>query len=155
MAEETIMNNKTEKSGTVENFSINTICQLNGLLGQLREVVECHQDEDARQIGLSVVHLLENEDRKSLECLKILVGKYPGISILQQRLAETYISLQEDEKAIPHFEQAVKLDKKNYTAMIWLALCYYRSSSPEKGSVIFDWLREKIYLLHIASCDSA
>lgn len=149
------MINETENSGTSGNFSIKKICQPNGLLGQLREVVECHHDEDARQIGLSVVHLLENDDRRSLECLKTLVGKYPDVSILQQRLAETYLSVREDERAVIHFERAVKLDKKNYTAMFWLALCYYRSSSPEKGAIIFDRLREKVYLLHIADSDPA
>lgn len=142
----------SEKSEIPTNLSITTICRLNGLVSQLREVVECHQDEDARQIGLSVVHLMENEERKSLECLKTLVEKYPDISILQQRLAETYLSLQEDENAVIHLEKAVKLDKKNYTAMFWLALCYYRVSSLEKGSIIFDWLRENIYLLHVTSC---
>ena len=117
----------------------------------LREVVSSHPDKNAQRLGLSVVYLLEENDDKLIECLELLIASHPKVLIFQRWLAEVYISRQEYTEAIAYLEKVAKLNKHDFAAMIWLALCYFETSEMEKGGGVFKILREHIYLLRVSS----
>lgn len=138
---------KKESYGT---FAIEKICQANNLLEVLRKVVESHPNKDAQNLGMSIVYLLAEKDEKSLECLYSLAALYPEIPIIQRRIAEMMINSTKYPNAVSLLENVIKLDKKDFTAMFWLALCYYETGQSEKGSKTFEQLRESVFLLHVS-----
>ena len=106
-------------------FSLEKVCRSSKPLKNLREVILSHPDEIAKNLGLSIMGVLEDKDEEILKCLELIAEAKPEVSLIRRRIAEVFLSRNEFSQAISHLKQAVKLDKEDQTALIWLALSYY------------------------------
>lgn len=99
-------------------FSIEKACKSHNLLKNLRAVVESHQDESAKNLGMSILHLLNDDFSKMLDCLQSLAQAHPEIGLINRRIAEIYINRNDFETAITYLEKALTIDKEDLTAII-------------------------------------
>lgn len=132
-------------------FSLENTCKSSNLMKNLREVLETHPDECAKNLGMSIMHMLYDNHDKMLECLKFLVKNNPELPLLHRRIAEIYINRDDYKTAVPHLEKALKLDNQDLTAKIWLGLSYYATGNEKKAKICLDLLKEDVFLLHAGS----
>jgi len=135
---------KREPSKT---FSLEKACRSSNLFENLREVVFSHPDEAARNFGLSVMYLLENKNNQALECLRRLAEEHHKIPLIQRRIAEIFVDREDFHKAVVHLKRVLELDKEDLTAQIWLGLSYYKLGDAERGEIIFQSLKNSVFLL--------
>lgn len=50
-------------------FSIEEACRSSNMMRNLRSVIEAHPDECAKNFGMSIMYLINEEHDKMLECL--------------------------------------------------------------------------------------
>lgn len=146
---------ESEKSCKKTNdFSIEKACKSYNKLNNLRDVVESHQDESAKNLGLSIVYLLNNDFSKVLESLKYLAQTHPDIGLIDRRIAEIYINQNNFEAAVNYLEKAVELDKDDLTAKFWLSLGYFAIGNKKKAEIYLKSLRENVFLLQATDSNS-
>lgn len=138
----------------IKSFSIEKTCKSNNLLKNLCEVVESHPDNNAKNIGMSIIYLLGGNYSKALEYLNSLVKAHPEIELLHRRIAEVYISQNDFETAITYLENALKIDKENLTVKIWLSLSYFVVGDEKKANNFLRSLKEEIFLFNVTSSDN-
>lgn len=132
-------------------FSMEKACRSNNLIRNLRVIIETHQDENARNLGMSLIHLLNGNHDKALECLEYLAINHPDIAVLHRKLSEIFIYQNDFEKAVQHLEKALKLDKEDQTTKIWLGLINYEIGNEKKAKICFDSLKEDVFFLQAAN----
>jgi predicted Zn-dependent protease len=144
-------NNEQSKEQPIHygNFDLEKACRSNKLLKNLREVVQSHQSEIASNFGMSIIHLIEDENDKILTCLNFLIKECPEISLLHRRLAEVFIRKDDYKQAIPHLEKAIKLDSEDLTAKVWLSLSYFKVGEQKKALMSLEDLKSHIFVLHV------
>jgi tetratricopeptide (TPR) repeat protein len=129
-------------------FSLEKVCRSSNLLKNLKEIVLSHPDKTAENLGMSIVYLFEDKYSELLECLETIAGANPEVSLIRRRIAEVFLGRNDLLQAITHLKQVVKLDREDQTALIWLALSYYEIGEKEKGALIFNKLRQSVFILH-------
>jgi len=134
----------------MSDFSIEEACKSNNLLSNLITVVKSHPDDSAKQLGLSILFLIQEEHGKMLDCLNILARKFPEVASLHRRIAEVYINQGDFVTAVPHLEKALKLNNHDMTAKIWLGLSYYATGN-KKAETCLSLLKSDVFLLHAAN----
>jgi predicted Zn-dependent protease len=144
------VNNEKSKEQPIHNgnFDLEKACSSNKLLKNLREVIQSHQSEIASNFGMSIIHLIEDENDKILTCLNFLINECPEISLLHRRLAEVFIRKDNYKQAIPHLEKAIKLDGEDLTAKVWLSLSYFKVGEQKKALLSLEDLKSHIFVLH-------
>jgi len=135
----------------IQTFSIERVCKSSNFLKNLREIIDSHPDESAKNLGMSIMHLLNDDYGKMLECLKLLVQNHPDVPLIHRRIAEIYINQDDYETAVPHLEKALKLDKEDLTTKIWLGLSYFATGNEKKAKVCLGLLKGDVFLLHAAN----
>jgi predicted Zn-dependent protease len=143
-----LSNEKLEQPAHRENFDLEKACRSNKLLKNLREVVQSHQSEIASKFGMSIIHLIEDEPDKIPDCLNFLIEEYPEVPLIHRRLGEVFIRKDDYKQAIPHLEQAVKLDDEDLTAKVWLGLSYFKIGEQKKAASSLEDLKSHIFVLH-------
>ncbi len=138
------------KRETSNAFSLEKICRSSNLLENLREVVLSHPDETAKNLGLSVVYLLENKYDQALDCLRRLAEENHKIPLIHRRIAEIFVDREDFRKAVVHLKRVLELDKEDLTAQIWLSLSYYKLGDAERGEIVFQSLKDSVFLLRAA-----
>ena len=83
-------------------FSLEEACKSNSYLANLREIVQTHSCESARNLGLAILSGFNDESEKAVELLELLVKKNPNINLLHQRIAEFCIDSSNYKKAVFH-----------------------------------------------------
>ncbi len=136
--------NKSQTENTDEKtnvFSIEKVCQSHNLIKNLREVIDSHPDETAKNFGMAIMHLIYDNYDKILACLEFVAERHPNIPLIQRRIAEIHIRRNNFQTAIPYLEKALELNKKDMTAKIWLSLSYYAAGNEKKSQVKFEMLK--------------
>jgi len=134
--------------GKVTSFSIEQTCKSSSLMQNLRNVIESHPNESAKNLGMSIFYLINGEHRKMLECLEFLVEKHPEIAEIQRRVGEGYINKNDYQTAIPHLKNAIKLNEEDLTAKIWLSFSYFAIGDEKKAKICLDLIKPDVFLLH-------
>lgn len=135
----------------VETFSIEKACKSHNLIKNLCAVIKTHQDKSAKNLGMSIIHLLYSNHDKMLECLDVLAQNHPDISLIHRRIAEIYISRNNFKMAVAHLEKALKIDNEDLTAKIWLGLSYYEIGNEKKAKICLDLLKDDVFFLHASN----
>lgn len=130
-------------------FSLEETCKSTSYLANLREVIQTHPCDSARNLGLSIITAFNEETEIALEHLKSLVRENPEIPLLHRRIAEFYIDGNEFEEAIIHLEKVIELQTKDLTARFWLCLIYLLRGEKEKAKEPFKYLKDFIYQLQV------
>lgn len=136
-----------KKCETMSSFSLEKVCRSSNWLKNLRAVVLSHPDSDARDLGMSVIHLAENKKDRMLECLQSIAEKHPESSLIQRRIGEFFLSRNDYRQAIIYFQNTLKMNKDDLTAMIWLGLTYAEIGERKKAAVVFKKLKEFVFIL--------
>lgn len=140
-----------KNEGAVETFSIEKACKSNNFLRNLQYVIESHPDESAKNWGMSILHLLNDNYDKMLACLKFIAVQHPNIALIQRRIAEFYIHRNNYQAAIPYLEKTLELSEEDMTAKIWLNLSYYATGNEKKAKSCLKSLKGYIFLMHAAN----
>lgn len=130
-------------------FSLEEACKSTNYVTNLREIVQTHSGESARDLGLSILNSFNDEHEKALELLELLVKKNPNISLLHQRIAELCIDSDNYKKAIFHLEKVIEIQNQDLTARFWLCLIYHSQGNTEKAKTIFEYLKKFVYRLRV------
>lgn len=130
-------------------FSLEKACQSASYRLNLQEVIQTHPSESARNLGLSILSLFNDEKQQALEYLELLVDKNPNIPLLHQRIAEFYIDSDKYEKAALHLEKVIELEKEDLTARFWLCLLYRFLGETEKAKQTFKYLKGFIHQIRV------
>lgn len=133
----------------INTFSIEKVCQSSNFLKNLQAVIQSHPDETARNFGMSIIYLLDEEHDKALEYLESIAQKNPNISLIQLRIAEIFIYRNDYRTAITYLEKVLELDNEDLTAKFWLCLSYYMLGEAEKAKFSTKSLKESIFLLQM------
>lgn len=128
-------------------FSMKEACNSNNLMTNLRLVVESHPDETAKNLGMSIMHLLDNRYDKTLECLEYLNENYPEIGLINRRIAEIHISRSDYKTAVSYLKKALKSDEEDLTAKFWLGLSYYAIGDEKKAKTYLNLLKRDVFIL--------
>lgn len=129
-------------------FSIEQTCKSSSLMKNLRDVLESHPSESAKNLGMSIFYLINGEHRKMLECLELLAQKHPEIAEIHRRVGEGYIKRNDYQTAITHLKNAVKLNDEDVTAKIWLGFSYFVIGDEKKAKICLDLIKNDVFLLH-------
>lgn len=135
---------RDEKSGT---FSVERVCKSNNLIKNLREVIESHPDEIAKNFGMAIVYLICDKYDKMLSCLELVAQQYPDVPLIQRRIAEIHIYRSNFQEAIPYLEKVLELEEEDMTAKIWLSLIYFVTGDIKKGKASLKSLKGFIFVL--------
>lgn len=73
-------------------FSIECACRSSNLLQNLQNIIQSHPNNTAQNFGMSVIHLIEGEPDKMINCLELIIKENPNISLLHRRIAEVFIN---------------------------------------------------------------
>lgn len=130
-------------------FSIETICQSDNFIRNLFEVIESHQNETAVQFGKSIIYFIEDDFKNMLQCLEYLIELFPNITLLHRRIAEVHIYENNYQKAVPHLEKVIELDKKDLTAKVWLNLSYFKMGKAKKANDSLSELKKLVFILTV------
>lgn len=145
---------KTKSSIKKENiFSIEEACKSDKLMKNLRLVVESHPDETAKNLGMSIMHILNNRPEETLECLEYLNQTFPEIGLIHRRIAEIYISRNDYNTAVIYLEKALKLDNEDLTAKVWLGLSHYAIGNEKKAKICLNLLKDDVFILQVRKDD--
>lgn len=129
-------------------FSIEKACKSHNLIKNLRSVIESHQDETAKNFGLSIMHLIFDNYDKMLACLEFVAQQHPDIPLIQRRIAEIHIHRSNFKAAIPHLEKVLELEEEDMTAKVWLSLSYYATGNEKKAKSSLKGLKGYIFMMH-------
>jgi tetratricopeptide (TPR) repeat protein len=130
-------------------FSLEEACKSTNYVANLREIVQTHSCESARNLGLAILSGFNDENEKAVELLELLVKKNPNISLLHQRIAEFCIDSNNYKKAVFHLEKVIELQKQDITARFWLCLIYHWQGNTEKAQTTFEYLKKFVYRLQV------
>jgi tetratricopeptide (TPR) repeat protein len=130
-------------------FSLEEACKSNSYFANLREIVQTHSCESARNLGLAILSGFNDESEKAVELLELLVKKNPNISLLHQRIAEFCIDSDNYKKAVFHLEKVIELQNQDVTARFWLCLIYHSQGNTEKAKNTFEYLKKFVYRLRV------
>ncbi len=83
-------------------FQIENVCHSSKFMKNLLDFIESHPSESAVNFGRSIIYFIEDDYDKTINCLELLIQKYPNIPLLHQRLAQVFIRENNYEKAIIH-----------------------------------------------------
>lgn len=141
----------TEKScERTKTFSIERACESPNFVKNLSDIIETHPDENARNFGMSIIHLLSRNYNETLKYLEFLTETHPNISLLHRRIGEVYISQDKFETAAAHLEEALKLEK-DFTVLFWLGLIHNKLGNENKANICFDVLKDDVFFLHASN----
>lgn len=129
-------------------FSLENTCESNNLLRNLRAIIEAHQNESAKNLGMSILHLFDGNHNDALKCLKSLAENNPNISQIHRRIAEIYISQDDFKSAVGYLENALKLDKEDLMAKMWLGLIHYELGNEKKAKICLNLLKDDVFILN-------
>jgi len=132
-------------------FSLEETCKSSNLIKNLREVIESHPDEIAKNFGLAIMHLIYDNYDKMLNCLEFVAEQYPNIPLIQRRIAEIYIHRNNFQAAIPYLEKVLELEEEDMTAKIWLSLSYYAIGNEKKAKSNLKCLKGYIFMMYAAN----
>lgn len=144
------MTNQTTKN-IRNDFSLECACRSNNLLKNLRNVIQTHPNKAAQKFGMSIIHLIEGDSNKMVNCLESVIAENPNISLLHRRIAEVCINNDDYKQAIIHLENALKADEEDLTAKIWLSLSYFEVGNKDKAGAILTELKEHVFHLNVMS----
>ena len=142
----------TKQKTTTElgsDFSIECACRSNNLLNNLQNIIQSHPNNTAQNFGMSVIHLIEGDPDKMINCLELIIKENPNISLLHRRIAEVFINKDDYRQAIIHLENALKADEEDLTAKVWLGLSYFEIGNTKKAGAILRELKEYIFHLNV------
>lgn len=140
---------KSRIQGEVSNsFSLETVCKSSNFIKNLREIIETHPDDGAKNLGLSIIHLLYGNYDKVLNCLDIIASQHPDIPLIQRRIAEIYIYRNNFQAAIPYLEKVLELNEEDMTAQIWLNLSYFVTGETKKARANLKLLKSFVFSLN-------
>ncbi|MCD9188947.1 MAG: hypothetical protein LUM44_21195 [Pyrinomonadaceae bacterium] len=130
-------------------FSLECACRSSNLLKNLSDIIKTHPNNTAQNFGMSIIHLIEGDSDKTVNCLESIIAENPNISLLHRRIAEVFINNNDYKQAIIHLENALEADKEDLTAKIWLSLSYFEIGNSKKAGAILTELKEYIFHLNI------
>lgn len=130
-------------------FSLEETCKSTSYFANLREVIDTHPCDSARNLGMSIITAFNEETEVALEHLQSLVLDNPEIPLLHRRIAEFYIDGNKFEEAAVHLEKVIELQTKDLTARFWLCLIYLLQGEKEKAKEPFKYLKDYIYQLQV------
>jgi len=130
-----------------DSFSLEDICRSDNLVRNLLDIIESHPDETAVNFGRSIIYSFEDDFDKTVNYLEFLIQKFPNISLLRCRIAQTFISENNYENAIIHLEKILELDQEDLTAKIWLTFSYFKIGNTEKANKYLNGLEKFVYIL--------
>ncbi|MGC2234681.1 MAG: tetratricopeptide repeat protein [Pyrinomonadaceae bacterium] len=130
-------------------FSIECACRSSNLLKNLRNIIQSHPSNTAQKFGMSIIHLIEGDSEKMLNCLEFIIGENPNISLLHRRIAEVFINNNDYQQAIIHLENALEADEEDLTAKFWLGLSYFEIGNTKKARAILRELKEHVFHLSV------
>ena len=135
----------------VNAFSIEKACKSSNLIKNLREVVESHPDETAKNFGMAIIHLIYDNYDKMLACFEFIAKRNPNIPLIQRRIAEIHIHRSNFKAAIPYLEKVLELEEEDMTAKIWLSLSYFVTGDLKKAKSSLKCLKGYIFMMHAAN----
>lgn len=144
MTKQTITTDKND-------FSLECACRSNNLLKNLRNIIQTHPNNIAQNFGMSIIHLIEGDSDKMVNCLESIIAENPNISLLHRRIAEVFINNNDYKQAIIHLENALEADKEDLTAKVWLSLSYFETGNVKKAGAILTELKEYLFHLNVTS----
>lgn len=142
MTKQTAANSKSD-------FSLEETCRSNNLLKNLQNIIQSHPSNTAQNFGLSIIHLIEGDSEKTVNCLQSIIEENPNLSLLHCRIAQVFINNNDYKQAIMHLENALEADKEDLTAKVWLSLSYFEIGNKKKASIILGELKEYVFHMNV------
>lgn len=117
---------------------------------ELREILELHRDEAAREYALATIAILTSNFDEAQAHFENVLAQKPGESFLYRRLAEALILQNEYQEAIPYLEKLFDESPKDTVIQKLLLAVYSRTDNFEKVKRLEDYLTaQKSYLTAI------
>lgn len=118
---------------------------------ELREIIEIHHDEAAREYAFATIGILTNNFDEAQAHFENVIAKKPHESFLYRRLAEVLILQNEHQKAVPYLEKLFDENPKDTVIQKLLLAVYNRTENFEKVKRLEDYLTaQKNYLTAIS-----